>query len=189
MKLKEIITFKNGPNATRVNKKLSGINFYTINDLNEDICNFNLSLIVKSIMSMDKDFYNLNAGDVVISILKEKASIIGNNNTDKIINSSFIKCYFDYKKLYPGYFCYYINESDEFKKQKNNRTGYMGLRYLHITIDSLNECEIDLPKYEIQKKVGDIYMMYCRLRFLQEHKKQIIDSMILNTIQNISKEK
>jgi len=133
VKLSEILKFSAGPNFTRISNKYPSEIFYTTIDIDDDLYQINNDVRNVDNVSYNKEEYFTKEGDLVLSIIKEKACVVGSSNSNKCLSSAFIKCLFDKEKVDPWFICFFINESDTFKREKHLRSGTKGLGYLHIS--------------------------------------------------------
>jgi len=189
-KLGEILKFNAGPNFTRISDKYPSNIFFTTSDIDNDLYqvdedNKDISNIYRydSLIENIEDYFT-NVGDLVISIIKEKACVVGVKNANKCLSSAFIKCLFDKDKVDPWFICFFINESNTFKKEKYLRSGVTGLSYLHITSAILEQMVIDLPNIEEQHRLAKLYKDALKQAYLYQKKKDLLLKNINLVINN-----
>lgn len=187
MLLSDILVFNAGPNSTRINDKYQSDTFYNILDLNNDLAQIS-SNNVGTVSEIDEPFCT-RTGDLIISVIKEKACVVGEGNAGKCLTSAFIRCDYDKDKVDPWFICFYINESDSFKMEKHMRTGMSGLKYLHITSEMIGQVPIDLPPLKKQRVLGKIYKNALRQVYLYDSKKEKLTRSLNSIINNEIKQK
>lgn len=183
MKLGDIVKLRVGLNSTRMKKDIDSSSIYNAVDTENDLMfadDFKLNPYDVN------EPYVLKQGDLVISLIKEKAAIVSKVNSRKIFNSNFIKAEFDPKVVDPWYLCYLLNESETMKRAKNLRTG-TGLGYLHISPELLNSMEINLPSIESQKTIGKAYRRLCRYEYEINKQKGDLKKLIIALIKEQEK--
>lgn len=176
MLLEDILDFSAGPNSTRISSKYPQEMFYTALDVDDDLYQLNIVTGNES-LKQNEAFFTLE-GDLIISVVKEKACVVSKSNAGKCLTSAFIKCSYDPNMVDPWFICFYINESETFKKEKHIRSGTHGLGYLHITSEVIKQVHIDLPDLEVQKKLGKLYKDSLKQIHLYESKKKLIETNI-----------
>lgn len=188
MLLEEILEFSSGPNSTRIGSQYSQDILYTNIDLDNDLVQLKQDNISHS--QPNNASYIIDEGDIVISIIKDKASVVSSYNKGKYITSAFIKCTYNKDTIDPWFICFYINESEAFKKEKYLRGGTSGLGYLHLTSEILKQANIDLPDIETQRQLGLLYKNSLRQIYLYELKNNLLKKNINRLIsKKLNKEK
>lgn len=102
--LGDILVFNADPNSTRINDKYPSDTFYNILDLNNDLAKIS-SNKANATQKIDEPFFT-KTGDLIISIIKEKACVIGEGNAGKCLTSSFIRCDYDKKRWIRGSYAF-----------------------------------------------------------------------------------
>lgn len=184
VKFGDLITFSAGTNLTRLSTEISDNCIYTLEDFDNDLSSlseaYNKSKVniakTKSVIS--------NVGDVVISMTRNQAGIVSNENSGKYLNSNFVKCQFDKEKLYPWYFCYLFNESITISQQiKKMQQGTIGC-INRLTISMIGTLKFNLEDLSQQKMTGDLYRnLLLKERLVQKQ----MDNMKKYTLEIIRK--
>jgi restriction endonuclease S subunit len=175
MIFKDLIHLTAGSNRSRLADVKDEEQLYSLLSIEEDLGQMNLS------PKITIPCFNIpvtKEGDVIISNFKAKAAIVTKTNSNKILTSNFCKCAFDASLLDPWFFCYFINESDEFKRQLAEE----GLRAVSPLV--LSQINISLPPLTLQKKVGQVYKAFCRRRYLNDKLNCLYEKLILQSINN-----
>lgn len=155
MKLNEILNMTSGPNSSRIKDGYKNIPRYFVTDLEDDLLQVpNESHPLESEL---KEPIFTREGDLLISIIKEKAAVVGKGREGFILTSGFIRCEYDKNILDPWFFCYFFNQSNAVDMEIHFRSGMPGLGSYHLNAKTIGEIEIDLPTLEKQKKLGRLY--------------------------------
>lgn len=184
MKLSNVVKFRVGLNPTRIKGRVDPSSIYAVSNTEEDL---KRATDFQSNSPDKANPYLLKEGDLVISVIKEKAAIVSRQNSGKIFNSNFIKADFNPEVIDPWYLCYFLNESETVKKAKNLRTGLTGLGYLHINPELLNSIELTLPPTERQKTIGKAYQNLCRYEYALEKQRDALKTLIVGLIRQQEK--
>lgn len=150
LKFKDFATFIQGQNRTRLSNKYMINSFYNMENFDHD-----LNLLEESNHNTTLSNEFLNFGDIVISASLFKAVIVSTNHNSKIFDNNFIKVKVNYELVNPFYFVYLINENLEVKWQLDKEL--QGTLIKRLTIKALNEIKVEIPKKELQDKIGMAY--------------------------------
>lgn len=172
MNLGEILKFNAGPNRTRI-KNIPQDLCYLATDIDVDLAQVDCKCSTTNTVVQKESFFT-KEGDLIISLIKDKACIVTKKNANKCLTAAFIKCEYDKEKVDPWFICYFINESESFKKQKHIRNGLNGLSYLHITSDIIRQVEIELPDLKTQKLLGMLYKDSLKQKALYDLKTKLL---------------
>mgnify|MGYP001193046518 CR=1 FL=1 len=165
-KFKELVTFYNGVNTTRAESQLgitSDVKYY-------DQKSFEADYYYKSVegeippIKAPKDDNNLflKVGDVVISNTLNLATIIKENNANKLLTHNFTKVEFKGNELNKEYFIYLFNENKYIKRQKERKR--QGSSILKIPTRILEDVSAPVIPLDEQVKVGGIYTEVLKLK-------------------------
>ena len=180
MRLDEVLKFYSTPNVSRIDFDYEKNLLYSINDLENDLYQLNKTDKVIQKKSIKQDYFT-HKGDFIISLIKEKATIVSSSNEGKLLSSSFLKCSVDSTKADPWFLAFVLNETVLIKKMKHKRTGVQGLKFLHLSINEIKNMEINFPSLNEQKKIGDAYRLYLKHFALIQQKNEILKKT-LNSI-------
>lgn len=178
MKLSEIMELVAGPNRTRLSGTMNEDDLYSVSSIDDDLNQLEIINSEKSYIDMN---YHVKEGDLIISTFKKKAAVASSISSGKILTSNFCKCNYKKDLLDPWYFCYFVNETNEFKKQIDME----GFRAFSSTL--LCNLEIALPELELQRKIGRAYKAMCHQNYLLEKQQETYRRLIIESIKKISK--
>ena len=176
MKFEKILKMNVGPNSTRIRGQYPEVPVYSVSDLEDDLFQ-KPSEMMSSIEGYSGPAFT-KTGDLLISIIKEKACIVGKGNGGKLFTSAFIRCQYDEKILDPWFFCFFFNESEEVGKIIHVRSGMPGLGYYHLNTEIIGQIEIDLPPLEKQKTLGSLYQGCLKQLRLYDRKKEVLKKAV-----------
>lgn len=184
MPISEIVKAKAGINLTRDAAKYPDSLLYSTGDMEDDLCQKNSdSLIANSNVIQE----TLKEGELVLGLVNHRAAVVGRGNAGKILKNQFAKCEYAPSSLDPWYFCYYVNESEEFRAMLVTKLN--GVTIKQMTISSLMHLYIVVPPIETQHKIGRLYRSLCRLRYLMKRKQHVIEMIARKIIdEKLSKE-
>lgn len=170
MKLEEILRMSVGQNSTRIKNLYGDIPVYSVADLENDL--FQRPSEEAPLDNAGPEF--TKEGELLISIIKEKACIVGSGNAGKLFTSAFIRCQYDEKALDPWFFCFFFNESEAVGREIHLRSGMPGLGYYHLNSEIVGQIVIELPPMEKQQTLGKLYRGCLRQQRLYETKKGLL---------------
>lgn len=153
MKLNSLASFTIGPNSIEKKRLNKERRIYSFEDMRDD-----LGSGINSPSILDSHFDNkflLNAGDIVINLMTNMASIVTLKSEGKMMNQSMMKIKVDPKEIDPWYLCFLLNESDDIKKQERERME--GTVVKRITAKLIKDLEIKLLEINVQRRIGSIY--------------------------------
>jgi restriction endonuclease S subunit len=116
----------------------------------------------------EKTFYKINpenltkclfgkVNDVLIGLTVNKAMIINEDFNNALIPSNFALIRLKSKTIDPYYFVWYINESNDYKKQSEQIS--QGSIIRSLSIKELRDISCNFPSMEKQRKIGKIYQL------------------------------
>lgn len=176
MKLEEILKMNVGPNSTRVRAQFPRVPVYSVSDLENDLFQKPSDVTVKEERPYLPVF--TKHGDLLISIIKEKACIVSEASEFKLFTSAFIRCQYDENVLDSWFFCFFFNESEEVEEAIHVRSGMPGLKYYHLNTEIIGQMEIDLPPIEKQKILGMLYKECLNQLRLLDKKKEVLKKAV-----------
>lgn len=180
MKVSDVVQLLSGPNASRIKKKYDNGLLYTVADIELDLSQLGTK---KRTKKRDMPDFFTKIGDVVISLMKQQAAIITPTNAGKMLTSNFVKCQFDGKLLDAWYFCYWINESGEVRRQN-----YRDVNLSVYTPRFIDELEMRLPPIETQQQIGELYKNLKHMQGLMDKQKDDWTRFTLQIIRNTTRE-
>ena len=180
--LKDIFNFTVGENFTRASTSIPKEQIYSAEDMGNDLNQINAPPNYKKCNS--KCF--TQEGDIILALVSGKAAIVTNANINKGLKNTMAKCELNINQniIDPWFFCYFINESIDFKAAKTS--GLIGMARV-LTIKELENLNINLPPISTQKAIGRAYKNLCRLNYLNEYKKKLINKIFYTTTKSLTK--
>lgn len=180
--LKDIFNFTAGENFTRATTPIAKEQIYSAEDMDNDLNQINAPPNYKKCSS--KSF--TQEGDIILALVSGKAAIVTKSNVNKGLKNTMAKCEIINNQISidPWYFCYFINESIDFKAAKTS--GLIGMARV-LTIKELENLKINLPPISTQKAIGRAYKYLCRLNYLNDYKKKLINIIFYTTTKSITK--
>lgn len=180
MRLRDIGEIIVGPNPSRL-RKVKEPFLYTVQDMEDDLGQVKGSYILSKAPDIPGMF--TNSGDLVISLMKQQAAVVGHDRANKLLNANFIKYAYDCTIADPWYICYWLNEAEEVRRQRCRR---MDLK--SYTARFIGSIDIYLPTLEKQQEIGLIYKTMKYMQYLLEQQKQNWQAFTLQSIKNVLKE-
>jgi len=178
VKINEFAIIKVGQNISRLSdEELKEQPFYTFDDLNFDLCQMD---DIKQ-KGHPENNHLTYTGDIVISFVGTKATIVTEENKGKLLNQNFAKIMIDNTLVDPYYFCYILNESKQIQKQKN--IFMQGTNLPKMTPAILKELDVHLPTLQKQKFIGNAYFNLCKRQYLLERQSDLEEQFFLKLIQ------
>lgn len=153
MKLEEVISIKLGLNISRQKNK-EDLDVYSNDDLNNDLCGTD----EKNNLSKERDEKNshvIKEGDIVYSFINSLSTIVGSNNSGKVINQNFAKINIDSDMIDGKFLCYLLNQNQDIEKQKF--ISMQGSSIRKLSPATIREFEVILPDIDHQKRIGALY--------------------------------
>jgi len=180
--LKDIFNFTVGENFTRATTPIAKEQIYSAEDMGNDLNQINAPPNYKKCSS--KSF--TQEDDIILALVSGKAAIVTKANVNKGLKNTIAKCELKNNQniIDPWYFCYFINESIDFKAAKTS--GLIGMARV-LTIKELENLKINLPPISTQKTIGEAYKNLCRLNYLNDYKKKLINIIFYTTTKSITK--
>jgi restriction endonuclease S subunit len=180
MRVGDLVTLFAGPNVTRIKKDITGMEMYSIASMDEDLAQAE-GQIPAAMNSTEK--YCTRVGDLVVGMIKGRASIVSPKNAGCFLSSNFVRCDYDASVLDPWFFCFWLNESEEVRRQNHQNTG----RALYTPL-ALEMLSITLPSLPQQKQIGGIYKKMKHLEYLKDKQKSQMNELAMQLIKNSLKE-
>lgn len=178
MKVNELAIIKVGRNISRLSdEELKEQPFYTFDDLNFDLTHI-ADLKHKGHAKKNHLTYT---GDIVISFVGTKATVVTEVNQGKLLNQNFAKIMIDDTLVDPYYFCYVLNESQQIQKQKN--IFMQGTNLPKMTPTILKGLEVHLPTLQKQSFIGIAYFNLCKRQYLLKRQADLEEQFFLKLIQ------
>jgi restriction endonuclease S subunit len=174
-KLNALASINLGANISRF--KIDTERFYTYDDLRYDLEHF--QRISNSSCRADTDEYEIYQNDVVYSFISEKAAIISEVNSGKIINQNFLKLVVDTAKIDPTYLCFYLNASNDMTRQLWLLT--QGTVVRRIPISQFRGLIIPVPTLVRQREIGLAYFKSVK-RSALSRRREALENKLLNGI-------
>lgn len=153
----DLVTFSVGTNMTRLSENVVDDAIYTLEDFDNDLSSFGKECICDNVPLAKGKGVVSTAGDVIISMTRNRACIVSQESSGKYLNSNFVKCEFDKEKLYPWYFCYLVNESPSISQQINKMQQGTISCINRLTISMIGSLIFELEGISKQRVVGDLY--------------------------------
>ncbi|QWG37427.1 restriction endonuclease subunit S [Bacillus mycoides] len=180
MKIDEVAIIKVGQNISRIpDDELNNNIFYTFDDLNFDLTHIDDEYVKKNKNSQSD--YLTHRGDIVISFVGTKATVITESNQGKLINQNFAKIIIDDSLMDPYYFCYILNEANQIRKQKLMLM--QGSTLPKMTPAILKDLHVNLPNLKKQLLIGRAYFNLCKRQYLLKQQSELEEQFFLNLIQ------
>lgn len=180
MKIDEVAIIKLGKNISRIpDAGLKEHVFYTFDDLNFDITHIDDEYLRQNRDS--KSNHLTRRGDIVISFVSTKATVITECNQGKLLNQNFAKIFIDETLINPYYFCYVLNEGNQIRRQKFMLM--QGSALPKMTPAILKNLHINLPNLQKQSLIGRAYFNLCKRQYLLKQQSELEKQFFLNFIQ------
>lgn len=113
-------------------------------------------------------------GDLVLSLTSLKAMIISEKETLSILPSNFVKVHYDVKKIYGYYLMWLFNENRRFQNLLSSHVRVGPIQT--IPVKELRDLSYDLPEYQQQELIGNVYKKELELlRKTYKHKKIVLE--------------
>jgi restriction endonuclease S subunit len=122
---------------------------------------------LKQISTLDK-IRTIHEGDLVFSLMNPIAALVSKEHDGYLITNNFVRIQLA-ENIYPAYALYYLNESDDFKKQIMKEMS--GIVVKKITLSQFQKVVWpEFPSLEKQKIIGDVYLAQKKLAALKREK-------------------
>lgn len=172
VKLDSIIQFAVGKNATRL-RDLPENELYSADDFERDLhCIYD----------------DCKGNECVINLVKSKAAPLSEVNALKCITSNYIMCTFDTEVLDSWYFCYQFNAGQSIDQQIAMFHQGTTLCVKRLTVKSIGDLVIDLPRIEKQRIIGKMYKQFLIQNDLMNKQVENYKKMMLKTIRTIEED-
>lgn len=167
--------FTAGLNLTQLGESYPKEEVYSAEDIEDDLAQ------IKGENDIKEGSFPIatSRGEVIIGLSSNKAAVVTTKNENKLLKNFFIKCEFDSNLLDPWYFCYFLNESREFKEAKT--AGLIGATRI-LTVKEITKLSVALPSIEEQRKIGKVYRQLCRLNYLSRTRAETLNNVVLAII-------
>lgn len=180
MKINEIAIIKVGQNVSRISDdKLKEHIIYTFDDLNFDLTHIDDEYLIQNRNSQSNHL--THTGDIVISFVGTKATVVTEDNQGKLLNQNFAKIIIDVSLIDPYYFCYVLNESNQIRKQK--LVLMQGSNLPKMTPSILKDLTVNLPNIQKQSFIGRAYFNLCKRQYLLKQQSELEEQFFLKLIQ------
>ncbi len=180
MKIDEVAIIKVGQNISRIpEEELHNNIFYTFDNLNFDLTHIDEEYVKKNKNSQSN--YLTYRGDIVISFVGTKATVITEKNQGKLLNQNFAKIIIDESLIDPYYFCYVLNEANQIRKQKFMLM--QGSTLPKMTPAILKDLHVNLPELQKQLLIGRAYFNLCKRQYLLKKQSELEEQFFLELIQ------
>ena len=157
--------------------------FYSQSELESDLIDIEIHNEDMKVIRTSDDVNILNEGDVVFSLISGRATYVRTVHQGYLYTQNFVKLIPD-EQIEKKYMVYLLNESQFIRRQW--QAGLQGTMVLKYTVRQLRELELpNLPSYEKQKMIGNIYFDQLRLCAL---KKRVADAekiLVLDRLEGI----
>ncbi|MCP1191488.1 restriction endonuclease subunit S [Priestia flexa] len=179
MKINEIAIIKVGQNISRISDDgLKEHIFYTYDDLNFDLTHIDDGHLKQNRNSQGNHL--THTGDIVISFVGTKSTVVTENNQGKLLNQNFAKIGIDESLIDPYYFCYVLNESTHIRKQKS--VLMQGTNLPKMTPAILKDLNVNLPNIQQQSLIGRAYFNLCKRQYLLKQQSELEEQFFLKLI-------
>lgn len=154
--------------------------YYGQQDIEEDLVGMDATdSDNKQVRTFDK-VSTLSQGDVVLSLISGKSTIVGVNHQGYLYTQNFVKLATD-ERMDSKYLVYLLNEDKFIKKQF--RMGLQGSQVLKYTLKQVKELELlDLPTIEKQRIIGELYFNQLRLEALRKRVANLEKAIVLEKL-------
>ncbi|WP_276906342.1 restriction endonuclease subunit S [Faecalibaculum rodentium] len=137
-------------------------------------------------ISFPEDAWTIQAGDVVYSQSSLTASPVSEGSGGCVISQNYLVLR-PGSVLDPGYLVYLLNEGSGIRKQLASRL--QGNQLQRVTVKDLESLQLPpLPKMEVQKAIGEVYLWQKRLTFLREKSIQNREKLVMASLKGIGNE-
>lgn len=137
-------------------------------------------------ISFPEDAWTIQAGDVVYSQSSQTASPVSEGSGGCVISQNYLVLRPE-SVLDPGYLVYLLNEGSGIRKQLASRL--QGNQLQRVTVKDLESLQLpSLPKMEVQKAIGEVYLWQKRLTFLREKSIQNREKLVMASLKGIGNE-
>lgn len=180
MKINEVAIIKVGQNVSRISDdELKEHIFYTFDDLNFDLTHIGDKYLIQNRNSQSNHL--TRTGDIVISFVGTKATVVTEGNQGKLLNQNLAKIIIDESLIDTYYFCYILNESNQIRKQK--LVLMQGTNLPKMTPSILKDLEVNLPNLQKQSLIGRAYFYLCKRQYLLKQQFELEEQFLLEFIQ------
>jgi len=205
VKLGNVINFCAGQNSTRIKaKQIPEVMLYTSEDAELDLVGEAPGQQRKGQQSpkqkgVDQQNVPINAankmppvtedvttaGDLIVHLIRGKASVAGSAGAGKIISASFVKCEMDTDQYDPWFMCYVLNESQTARRKMELDAQSSFTAASRLSIATMKEIDVEFPPIEIQRQIGEIYRETLKYEHLMNEKINLTKQMVINNLHEI----
>jgi len=178
MILNDYISLSAGVNTTR--NPVSEDILYSLEDLERDL----MGCAGNKAPEADESLPTVSEGDFVVSLIRNKASVVSENNAGKVISTNYIKATLDENVVDPWYLCYCINEDEDVKKQIMYEGQSTTTNMARLSMATVKKLEIAFPDIEVQRLIGSTYKEVMHLSYLNREKEKQLRSSIGAVLKN-----
>ncbi len=138
------------------------------------------------LLPVPEDVWMIQPGDVVYSQSSQTASPVSEGSGGCVISQNYLVLRPE-SVLDPGYLVYLLNEGSGIRKQLASRL--QGNQLQRVTVKDLESLQLpSLPKMEVQKAIGEVYLWQKRLTFLREKSIQNREKLVMASLKGIGNE-
>ena len=160
MHISDILSMEAGPNASRIRSVYAETQMYTVGNLETDLAQIGYEATVESAVQAELVTCE---NDLIVSLIRQEAAIVTKMNAGKVLNSNFVKCTFNSSQVDSWFICYWLNESDEVKRQNYRRS-----KLTAYIPSALADLKITLPSIGRQRCIGENYKSLKHLQYLMD---------------------
>ncbi|WP_067558301.1 hypothetical protein [Faecalibaculum rodentium] len=159
---------------------------YTQEQFAADLTGEQIEEAAQPMISFPEDVWTIQTGDVVYSQSSQTASPVSEGSGGCIISQNYLVLRPE-SVLDPGYLVYLLNEGSGIRKQLASRL--QGNQLQRVTVKDLESLQLPpLPKMEVQKAIGEVYLWQKRLTFLREKSIQNREKLVMASLKGIGNE-
>jgi len=167
MRLERLVTMRTGVNQLRLAAPAES-DMYSYGDLLADLGRLgSQAALPATVVTQSQESYQLAAGDIVFSVIRNTAAIVSAATAGKVINQNFVRWRVIDDAVDRRYLCYCLNQSDAIKRQL--------AKYLEgsnvankLSLKSLRALDIPVLPVAQQRLWGQLYFNVQRQAVLQQ---------------------
>lgn len=160
-------------------------NYYTQTNLINDLDGINTADSENKQIRTYDEVNTLEKGDVIFSLISGTSSIVSKEHEGYLYTQNYIKISIK-ENIDKKFIVYLLNENKHIKKQLV--MGLQGSTVLKYTLKQIKDLHIpDLPELKTQKLIGSIYFKQMKLSALRNRKNKLEQIIILNKLEEVSK--
>ena len=181
MHIRDILNIEAGPNASRIRSAYAETQMYTVGDLEADLAQIEYESSVGAVVQAELVTCE---NDLIVSLIRQEAALVTKMNAGKVLNSNFVKCTFNSSQVDPWFICYWLNASDEVKRQNYRRS-----KLTAYIPSALADLKITLPSIGRQRYIGENYKNLKHLQYLLDKQRDEWTKLTLQALrQNLEEE-